>query len=512
MPILDTFKRVISKRPSLLLMLAMLIFAGFATAQEEIVVRTWDDFSGADPASIQAIQNEMLARNVYSGLVDYDVDTYEIIPDLALQWEVSDDGTTYTFELREDVTWHKGFGEFTAADVKYSFERIMDPETASRFAGVFSGIVSIETPNPHTVVIELEEPDATFLHKLTNLRQGSIVNQAAVEEFGDDYAFNPIGTGPFVFEAWSPGGDIVLQRHEDYFRGPAPTETIVLRVIKEQSTAEAALIRGEIDVFYYLTDPDVYERLTQAEDFQIVSDVGSYALGLFINARNEPLTDPLVRQAVAYGINRDAIAQDFFKGLMTRVDSPIPPGVPGHAEDTMSYDYDPERAQELLAEAGYPDGVGINLVTLTSFPFDQLGTIIAGDLERVGINVDLEVLDRGAFTAARSSGTPDTVIGSFAAPPDAAAQLMGLFHSSSKSPGLNVSWYDDIDDLLAEAAQESDDERRLALYGEAQQIVMDDMIFLPLYTHQSTAALQPDIRGYSENSSRHVWLYHVRRE
>ena len=189
---------------SVLVALAALgIFAtapDFAQAQEKtLTVRFYDDPAGFDPATVFRIENENIAFNMFSGLTTYDGETGKIIPDLAESWETKDN-VTWTFKLRRGVKWHKGYGELTAADVIYSFNRVRDPATASPYASELSNLDTIEAPDDYTIVIKLKSPDGNFLHVVANYHQGQIVNRKAIEAAGKQVRWQPVGTGPYYLE------------------------------------------------------------------------------------------------------------------------------------------------------------------------------------------------------------------------------------------------------------------------------------------------------------------------
>jgi len=188
-------------------------------------IRFYDDPAGFDPTNIFRIENENIAFNIFSGLTSYDSATGALIPDLAESWQ-TDDNTVWTFNLREGVQWHHGYGEFTSADVVYTFARNMDPETGSPYASRLSNVVSVEAPDDYTVVITLDGPDGNFIHNTANYHVGMIVNQQAIEDAGQDVRWKPVGTGPFYLHDLDVNAHIILKRHEDYFRGPAPIETL----------------------------------------------------------------------------------------------------------------------------------------------------------------------------------------------------------------------------------------------------------------------------------------------
>ncbi len=209
-------------------------------------VRAAGDGTTLDPAFFSLFFDYQVVNNVYSALLRYKPGTAELMPDLATNWEVSPDGRTYTFRLRQGVRWHKGFGEFTSADVKYSIERIMDPATKSIWAARYSGVERVATPDPYTVTVSLKEPDAYFLSKVSTYREGFIVNQKAVAQFGQDYARNPIGTGPFVFNRWTPKTEIVLDPNDEYYGGAPKVGQVTFKVLPEPATAQAAFEKGGV--------------------------------------------------------------------------------------------------------------------------------------------------------------------------------------------------------------------------------------------------------------------------
>ncbi|MBC7078611.1 MAG: ABC transporter substrate-binding protein [Synergistales bacterium] len=199
---------------------------GVQQAKQEVVVvaRLLADIENVDPAYITAVSDQYIATNVYSGLVRYKPGTGEIEPDLAEDWDISPDGLVYTFHLRRGVKWHKGMGELTSEDVKYSFERILDPATKSLNKLYLEQVADIKTPDKYTVQIKLKEPYAPFLAGLA-YRAGWIVNKKGVEAGGKEYGRQPVGTGPFVFSSYQPGVEVVLAANPDYFGGKPKVDT-----------------------------------------------------------------------------------------------------------------------------------------------------------------------------------------------------------------------------------------------------------------------------------------------
>jgi len=452
-------------------------------ASKTLLVRFYDDPAGFDPANIFRIENENIAFNLFSGLTTYDGQTGAIIPDLATSWE-NDDNRLWTFRLREGVQFHNGYGEFTADDVIYSYNRILDEATASPYRASLSGIVRMEAPDPYTVIIELDAPNGGFLHTVANYHQGQIVNRRAIEEAGDQVRWQPIGTGPYVLESIDVTSQIVLTRHEDYFRGPAPIETIVFNIIKDEATATIALRNGEIDL---VMRSNREENLTtlRAEGFQMNS-VAMYANALKVmNTEFEPFADVRVRHAIAHAIDYEAITGAISPSLTVATTSMLLPWMPVYSENIPTYPYDPDRARALLAEAGYADG----------FTFMHLGTSAQGVTElqqfeidflsQVGIDMQMELVDTPTFNQRRNAGefqmatrllpavNPDLILFSF-------------LHPDNTVPGgLNGSRYNnpEVTALLEAARAEADPDTAMALYEELQQIVMTELPYIPAYAN-----------------------------
>src|SRR5690554_296142 len=232
-------------------------FANAQTPSKRLTIRIGADISILDPARIFQIENQSVAANVYNGLVKYDQATNEIVPDLAESWDISDDAKVYTFKLRKGVQWHKGHGAFTSDDVKFSYDRVLNPDTGSAHRGQVAGIIdSVETPDESTVRFVLSGTNAEFLHKVTAFNHGWIVSRKAVTEMGDKYNLNPIGTGPFVFEQWISGSEVRLSANPDYFEAAPKTAELLFRLIRDETAAAIALERKEIDIFFAMQQPE----------------------------------------------------------------------------------------------------------------------------------------------------------------------------------------------------------------------------------------------------------------
>ena len=472
---------------------------GFA-ADDMLRVRIGSDVGVLDPARIFGIENQTVAGHVYNGLVKYDQATNKIVPDLATEWSVSEDGKTYTFKLRDGVKWHKGYGDLTADDVKFSLERVLDPKTKSRYAGQLAGVVGVDAVDKLTVEVKLDKPNAGLLNKLTAFNQGWIVSRKAVTEIGDKkYQMQPVGTGPFIFEKWTPGNQVVVRANKDYFEGAPKISGVTFKLIKDETAAAIALENGEIDIFFALQQPVIIDRLRKAKTVTVRDRPANHTINLVLNTTKKPLGNLKVRQAIAHGINREGLIKGYFKGTKGMGHSVLTSSFPEYTEDVPQYAYDPEKAKKLLKESGV-GSFTLELVTVGLSPYDQLVVPIADDLNKIGIQTKIKVLERGAYLQARTKGDIMTCLTGVVGPPDPDSPLVTLYATKSFPPGLNTARYKKADDLLAKAAAEQDPAKRTGLYRELLKQTMADVPVLPLYADRLFVAHSNAVKGFVQNS------------
>ncbi|MCW2305875.1 ABC transporter substrate-binding protein [Rhodobium gokarnense] len=479
---------------------AGLVSPAFAADPVVLTTRIGSDIGNLDPARIFQIENQTVATQIYNGLVKYDEATNEIVPDLAKSWEVSEDGTTYTFHLNDGVTFHKGYGPMTSDDVKFSFERVLDPETGSNYKGQFAAIDTIETPDPMTVVITLKAPNSGFLHKVAAFNQGWIVSRKALADIGkDQYLTNPIGTGPFVFEKWTPGREVRLVANKDYFEGAPKVDELLFRLIKDETAAAVALENGEIDIFFGLQEPAVISRLQASDKVTVLDRDANHTINLVLNTTNKPLDDLKVRQAIIHALNRKGLIEGFFKGTKSEAASVLTPSFQEFTDDVATYAYDPEKAKALLEEAG-ATGAEIELVAPAFNPYDKVVVALAADLEAVGFKPKITVLERGAYLQARNKGEVDTVITGVVGAPDPDSPILSMLSRSAFPPGLNTAHYEGIEDLIQAAGTATSTEERKKVYAEMQKKVAEDLPVVPLFTDHLFIAHTNKVKGFTQNS------------
>ncbi|MCC2613933.1 ABC transporter substrate-binding protein [Neorhizobium sp. Rsf11] len=481
--------------------LATLSLATPSSAAEDktLVVRFYDDPAGFDPANIFRIENENIAFNIFSGLTTYDGKTGKIVPDLAESWETKDN-LTWTFRLRKGVQWQKGYGEFTAADVLYSYKRILDPATASPYVSELTGIETMDAPDPYTVVIRLKAPNGGFLHTVANYHQGQIVKKEAIEAAGDQVRWKPVGTGPYYLDSIDVSSRIVLKRHDGYYKGPAPIATLDFHIIKDDATAAIALRNGEIDLLM---------RQSKEEQLQILKDAGfkmnhvdNYASSLKVMNFSDPiLKDVRVRQAIAHAIDYPAITAAIAPSLQGAATSMLMPWMDVFSKDAPTYPYDPEKAKKLLAEAGYPDGFTLKTLGTSAQGVTEQQQFEIDYLSQVGIKMELELVDTPTFNQRRNKGEFMTASRLLPAiNPDMI--LFSYLHPVNIAPkGLNGARYNNLEltTTIEAARAEADPERRMELYAKAQKIVMADLPYIPATSSNVFWPSKTNVEGVNIN-------------
>ncbi|MAM61587.1 ABC transporter substrate-binding protein [Maritimibacter sp. UBA3975] len=439
-----------------------------------------------DPAAVTAQNDFRIVVNLYEGLVQYASGTLEVEPSLAESWEVSDDGTEYTFMLREGVMFHDGT-PFNAEAVKFNFDRMLDEEHPYHDTGpfplafFFSAVENVEVVDDLTVKFTLNEPYAPFLSNLA-YPTGLLVSPAAVEANGADYGRNPVGTGPFQFVEWRSNERVVVERYADYWGEPAASEAVVFRPITDANTRVAEMLSGGIDVMVEVPPTALSEF--QGDDYKILEQAGPHVWFLILNAKEGPFADKLVRQAANYAINKEALVNDVLEGTADVAAGPIPPAFAwAYNEELDPYPYDPDRAKELLAEAGVENPEVTFYVTeggsgmLDPIP---MGTAIQADLNAVGFDVSIETYEWNTFLGEVNPGLEGKAdmaeMAWMTNDPDTLPFLALRTEAFPDQGGFNSGYYSnpEVDELLSQARVSTSQDERAALYKEMQAIVQED--------------------------------------
>ncbi|MGD8485633.1 MAG: ABC transporter substrate-binding protein [Chloroflexota bacterium] len=439
-----------------------------------------------DPQVTSAYVSFQVLENVFDTLVEPD-ENLEMVPSLAESWEVSEDGLTYTFQLRDDVTWHDG-SPLTAADVVYSYGRIRE---SANNGWRFGTVTDVSAPDDTTVVFTLSAPTPNLLSHIGAFKGMGIVQQANVES--GDITTAPIGTGPFMLESWTSGDSIELVRNDAYWGGAPSLDGVTYRFIPDPTVALTNIQAGEAHWTDNLPEQQV-NSLKDSTDI-VVDAVPSNDYWYFApNQAREPFNDARVRQALAYGIDRGAIVQAATFGNAA-VNQTAIPATSGWYFEYAPYTRDLDMARSLLEEAGV-DQLAMDLMVVASE--NQAVTsaqVIAANLAEIGVTVNISQLDVSTWLADQADGNFDAFLWSWIGNLDPSDFYYAQHHSSG---GFNAQGYSnpDVDALLDEAAAETDRDARKALYDQAAQLIVDDASYIYMYNPEIVMAYSPDVEGF----------------
>jgi peptide/nickel transport system substrate-binding protein len=464
-------------------------FPGIATAQTPpgvLIVGQIAEPKSLDPAAVTAVNDFRILVNIYEGLTRYRSGTLEVEPALATSWEISEDGTEYTFTLREGVSFHDGT-PFNAEAVKFNFDRMLDESHPFHDTGpfplsfFFGAVETTEVIDEMTVKFTLGDPYAPFLSNLA-YPTGLMISPAAVQAHGADVGRNPVGTGPFKFVEWRSNEAVVVERNADYWGEAAGTEAVVFRPITDANTRVAEMLAGGIDLMVEV--PPTSLGQFQGDGFTVTEQAGPHLWFLILNAKEGPFADRKVRQAANYAINKEAIVNDVLEGTATVAAGPTPPAFAwAYNEALESYPYDPEKARALIAEAGAEGAELTFYVTeggsgmLDPIP---MGTAIQADLEAVGFDVKIETYEWNTFLGEVNPGLEGKAdmaeMAWMTNDPDTLPYLALRSQAWPDQGGFNSGYYanDKVDELLEAARTATDQDERARLYREMQSIVQED--------------------------------------
>jgi|FLYL01.1.fsa_nt_gi oligopeptide transport system substrate-binding protein len=469
-----------------------------------------------DPACASDAGSAEYIVEIFSGLVSFDRDL-NLIPDIAERWDVSPDGTVYTFHLRRNVLFHDSSRRVTAADFKFSMERALNPATQSTVGEVYlSDIVGadefidgradevsgIRVIDDNTLEITIKQPSAVFLDKLT-YPTAYVVDQREVGDAtcfeGADWTLSPNGTGPFKLAEWDLGQSIVLEANPNYYLEPKPSLARVTYLLSGGS-ALTMYENDEIDVtgvgindIERIRDPN--EPLNR--EFTESESLDTYYIGF--NTTREPFNDVNVRRALAMAVDKELLAREILADLVVPAKGILPPGMPGYNEDLEGLPYDPERARELLDEAGGPEILeDVTLITSGrgGSPGPILDALVAMWEQNLGVTITVEQQDFGFFLRTIDQRDFDMFsLGWIADYPDPQNFLEIKLHSGSPDNETGYS-NPEVDRLLDEAETETDEARRMELYQQAEEIIVDEAPWIPLYHGKSGVLVKPYVKGY----------------
>jgi peptide/nickel transport system substrate-binding protein len=475
-----------------------------------------------DPAAVTALNDFRILVNLYDGLVRFKPGSLEVVPALANSWEISSEGTTYTFHLREGVTFHDGT-PFNAPAVRFNFERMLDEEHPFYGTGpfplsfFFDTIERIETPDPQTVVFRLSAPYAPFLSNLA-YPTGLIVSPAAVAKYGKDFGRHPSGTGPFRFVEWEANRRVIVEANPRYWDGAPRLEAAVFSPISDDNTRVAEMLSGGVDVLAEVSADNI-AMFKEDANFKVLEQAGPHLWFLVLNTMEGPMADRRVRQAINYAIDKKALVENVLQGTATVAAGPVPPAFAWAHDDALKpYPHDPERAKALLEEAGQ---TGANLTFYVTEGGSgmlepvAMGTAIQADLARVGLHVKIETYEWNTFLARVNAGLAGKAdmaeMAWMTNDPDTLPYLTLRGDAVPDKGGFNSGYYanPEVDRLLEDARRETGQTERARLYRRVQEIVHDDAPWAFIANWKQNAVVSARVRGLALEPSFFLLLHDV---
>jgi peptide/nickel transport system substrate-binding protein len=499
-----------------------------------------------DPAYAKSQTLIWPVHQLFNGLVQMD-SSLNIKPCIAKDWEISKNGKVYTFYLRDDVYFHdhklfpNGEGrKVVARDFVYSIKRIYDPETASPGAWIFNTLDKKNSPvaiNDSTIKFILKRPFPGFLG-LLSMKYCSVVPREIVEHYGEEFGSHPVGTGPFKFKRWKRGEKLVFRKNPNYFEEDSTgtalpyLDAVAITFVSDKQSEFLEFIKGEIDFLSGLSPANKDELITRTgklnpkykKRIQMITQpyLNTEYLGFLTdtsleNVRKSPVSNKLIRQAINYGFDR----KKMMKYLRNNIGTPanegfIPKGLPAFAPEKVNgYTYQPDKARELLREAGYPGGKGLPEIKLTTTDdYKDICEFIQHQLSDVGIDISIEVSTGATFRDMVANSKLLFFRGSWIADYPDAENYLALFYSKNFSPGgPNYTHYQDprYDQLYKKALSTTSDKKRRELYQKMDQIIIEDAPIVPLYYDQVVRFVHKNVKNLSSNPMNLLTLKYVKK-
>lgn len=476
---------------------------GSQALADQLIIASNQDPTSLDPHAADESCAARVFNLIYDTLLDIDPVSLEIVPSLAENYQQLSD-TEWLFSLRKGVYFHNG-EELTAADAIASLNRARISE---RVKSQLSPVKDIERLSRYTFKIVLNEPYAPLPYKLC-LNGCSILSEKALNEAGN--VFLPVGTGAYSLTDWVVGDRVILDRFDDYFNGPSPTQRLILRSIPNNDERLCALESGAVDVAEWL-EITQYTRVIENTELKLIQTPSVSVAHIALNVTKPPLDSKQVRQAIACAIDKQTLVRQNLAGNGKVADSIFGPGIPGYTDVSQSLSYDPVRAKELLAAAGYSNGFTIEALVVDS-TFDFCTDLLSQNLAEIGITLKIRRLDSLAYFQAINNGLQSAHIGTWnnsVMDPDRSCDP---FYSENFGAASNRMMYKNeyVDKLIREGRKQSNPQARMAVYHEIQKTVFNDAPWIPLYYTNSTLCMKKSVSGlWIDSANKHNYSKVVR--
>jgi len=545
------------RRPFVLLLAPLSLFllstcSGGGEANDKSKIFRYNelgDVNSLDPAAAADFESTWAVNQLFNGLVEMD-DSLRVQPCIAKKWSLSEDGLTYTFTLRDDVKFHDdtvfpgGKGrKVVAADFVYSFERLFN-KSVSKASTLVDMIdrdpqkakPGFEAPNDSTFVIFLRSPYKPFISILT-MKYFSVVPKEAVEHYAEKFMYNPVGTGPFEFRNWIRGMKLVMLRNANYFKTDAEgnrlpyLDAVVVNFIREPESAFMQFRRGDLDMLSgmdainkeMVLEKDGQLKASLKDEYVLLSRpfLKTDYLGVLVDPKSEvaqasPLRDRLVRQALNHAFDRERMVRYLRYNLGTPATAGFLPPVLLPGKKVKGYEYDPERARQLLYEAGYKEPKDMPTVTLyITKQYSDIAEFVRSQWSEIGVRADINYMEPTPFKSAVAEGRVSLFRKSWVGDYPDPENFMALFDSRKFSPsnGSNYSHFSNalFDKLYDRSMIEQNDSIRLELFRQMDQLVINEAPVIPLYYDQAVRLVQKNVEGMTMDPTNLLNLERVRK-
>lgn len=458
-------------------------------AKDTCIYAIGTDLTSFDPQKLSDLATKrILLVNVYDPLVRIDNDG-ELVPAMATDWHVSDDGLEYTFDIRQNVKWHNG-DTLSLDDIVFSFQKAKNEPTISDYVKL---IKSVEKVSDTQIKMTLSKPYGPFLRTLSLV---GLVNKGVYDATGGNYGDDPVGTGPYFIDEYVTGSKTVLKKFDDYWGEPASIGTFEIRVITDRTTRALSIESGDVDVVLHL-DPVDLANARNNKDLTVVEGPSLMLVYLGMNQKVEPFKDIKVRQAIARALNIEEINTAAFEGTAIPAKLPLTPYSFGYSDDYAWPGYDLEAAKALMAESKYPNGFETRIATQAG-PAERMSEVIQANLSEIGITVKIDTLEFGTLLSQCTSGNFELMTMGHSDPIGDSEYALGMiFSSENHGAAGNMGFYTnkEVDDCLARAKVSADQQERQRLYERVLELAIEDCPIVPLIFEPYDATARANVKG-----------------
>jgi peptide/nickel transport system substrate-binding protein len=500
-------------------MAVAIVGTGMAAPSKILVYARGADSRGLDPAYVDDGESAKVIVNIYDNLVKYKTGSTEIEPALATSWTVSADSKVWTFKLRKGVKFHDGT-PFNAAAVKFSVERQLPPLATDDMpyaSFTFEPVKKVEAIGPYTVRFTLSRPYAPFLANMAMCLAAPIVSPAAVKKYGKEFIQHPVGTGAFKFEKWDRDQQIVLVKNQTYWGKKALVDKVVYKVTKENAVRASELLTGAIDIMDGV-DPNDVKRL-ESSKMKMIKNPGMNINYMGFMCHRKPFNDVRLRRAISMAINRKNLVKYLYQGYSKVANGPLPSFIPGYDPKLTPIAYNPKKAKELLAEAGYKD-LSFNFITYSNpRPYNavngvKLAEAVQAELLKIGVKTAIKAYPWKEYKDVLMKGREgEAFFYGWIGDNGDADNFLSLLDSRQIDSTLNSAKYANpkVDELLDKAGSTMNSQTRVKMYRDLQKILINEAPWVYISHAVDMAAHRQNVKGFSLHPTGVSWLNTVRK-